>query len=166
MKRLGLHTLEGVNLRQALEQLRLELLHDRPASPDGPADQAEFADGAASEGPLARGAARPASVPALRRSSAGIRNSPTLSEAAPAEHTALRPALGSELLDDEEAPAVEEAASERPVPKRVRERAPAPIPIRGQRMLHSLQEQVQAQGLLERLRLIRGRLNPPSSERI
>lgn len=166
MKRLGLHTLEGVNLRQALEQLRIQMLHERPASVGGSEAPAEDAGASAPGGPPVRGAAPP-QAGAPRRSSPELKHTSPLAQAAPAELPVLRPLGENDLLtDDEEQPASDVAAPERDVPRRAYERAPMPIPIRGERTMSALQEQVRAQALLERLRRIKGRLNPPSSDNL
>jgi hypothetical protein len=167
MERLGVRTLDGVNLQQALEQLRLQLLHERSASTGSPAVSAEDSGGTASGGPQTRGGGGPQPGPLPRQQPPDLRHPSLLAQVAPAEHTLLRPLQESDqLLDDEEPLSAEAIASERGERKSVRERAPAPIPIRGERTLISLQEQVRAQAMLERLRRLRGRLNPPSSDNL
>jgi hypothetical protein len=162
MRRLGLHTLEGVNLRQALEQLRLQLLHERPASSGGLAAQTEDTEGSAAGSHPAKGAPPPSGGP--RRPSPELKHASLLSQVAPAERPLLRTVPENDLVVDEEEPLAVEAPAEQAEQRRRRERAP--IPIRGQRTLRSLQEQVQAQALLERLRRIKGRLNPPSGDNL
>ncbi len=164
MERLGLNTLEGVNLRQALEQLRFQLLHERPAAPSDLAAQAEDADGPAAGSQPSKGARPPSGAP--RRPPPELKHASLLSQVVPAERSLLRTAPENDLMVEEEEPLAAEAPAEQAEQKRGRERAPTPIPIRGQRTLHSLQEQVQAQALLERLRRIRGRLNPPSGDNL
>jgi hypothetical protein len=167
MKRLGLRTLDGVNLRQALEQLRLQLLHERPASAGEPARQADDSGLSASGGPRSQGAAPLQSGAPPRRPSPELQHPSLLSQPAPVEGRVLRPLLEGDLLPDEEDQRVTDVVtSERHEHLRVRERVVMPIPIRGERTPRSLQEQVQAQSLLERLRHIRGRLNPPSSDNL
>ena len=164
MERLGLNTLEGVNLRQALEQLRLQLLHERPVSPGGLAAQTENADNSAAGSQPLKGTPPPSGAP--RRPSSELKHASLLSQVAPAERPLLRTVPENDLMMDEEELPAAEALAAQAEQKRGQERAPVPIPIRGQRTLHSLQEQVQAQGLLERLRRIRGRLNPPSGDNL
>jgi hypothetical protein len=154
MKRLGLHTLEGVNLRQALEQLRQQLLHERPASSGGLAAQADDMEGSGAGNYPARGVPPPSSSP--RRPAPELKHASLLSQVAPAERPLLRTVPEHDLVMEEE----ESPAMEAPVEQAEQERAP--IPIRG-RTLRSVQEQAQAQIVLERLRRIKGRLNPPSS---
>ncbi len=166
MKRLGLHTLEGVNLRQALEQLRLQLLHERPASVGGAPTPAEDAGGSAPAGPPPRAAAPPQAGAPPRRPSPELKHTSPLAQAAPAELPVLRPLRENDLLTDDEEQPADATASERDAPRRAYERAPMPIPIRGERTMSALQEQVRAQALLERLRRIKGRLNPPSSDNL
>lgn len=164
MKRLGLHTLEGVNLRQALEQLRYQLLHERPAASGGAAMQAEEADDSVVESQPAKGVAPSSGAP--HRPAPELKHASLLSQVAPAERSLLRTVPEHDLMVDDEGPLAVEAPTKQAEQRRGRERAPAPIPIRGQRTLRSLQEQVQAQALLERLRSIRGRLNPPSGDNL
>ncbi len=166
MERLGVRTLDGVNLRQALEQLRLQLLHERPASPDGPLTRAEDSGGSAAAVPPTRGAPASQSGALARRQPPELRHAAPPLQAAPVEQRALRPLPGRDLLEDEEQPAADGAASEQDERLPIRKRAPTPIPIRGERMWSSLQEQARAQTLLERLRRLRGRLNPPSSDNL
>lgn len=163
MKRLGLHTLEGVNLRQALEQLRLQLLHEHSAASGAPAAHPEETGGSASGEPSIRGAAPPQTGAQPRRPVPELKHASLLSQVAPVEHGALPER--DQLLEDEE-PSPEVLAPERDGNELRRERAPTPIPIRGARTLSSLQEQVRAKALLDRLRLLRGRLNPPSSDNL
>ncbi len=165
MERLGLNTLEGVNLRQALEQLRLQLLRERPSSPGAFAPQAEEADSSPSGSVPSKSIPPPSGAP--RRPTPELKHASLFSQAAPVERPLLHPVLEHQaMLDEDEAPVPEEAPTEQTEQRRVRERASAPIPIRGQRTLQALQEQAHAQTLLERLRRIRGRLNPPSSDNL
>jgi hypothetical protein len=86
MKRLGLHSLEGVNLRQALEQLRRQLLQERPPATSGYSDQAEDAGGGSSgSGPATGAPPRPSSPP--RRQPPEMKQRSVVSQAAPAERT-------------------------------------------------------------------------------
>jgi hypothetical protein len=163
MERLGLSTLEGVNLRQALEQLRLQLLHERSVPSGDLATQAEDAAGSAAGNQPSKGAPPPG---ALRRPSSELKHASLLSQVVPAERLLVHTAPENDLLGDEEEPSVAEAPAEQAEQRHGRERAPAPIPIRSQRTLRSLQEQAQAQALLERLRRIRGRLNPPNGDNL
>lgn len=166
MERLGVRTLDGVNLRQALEQLRFQLLQQM-ASSGGLSAQTEDSVGAGASSPPSTGAAPPRSGPSSRRQTPEMKQRSTLSQAAPAERMLLGSAQENDLLpDDEDEAAADVAPLERSEPQRRRERASLPIPIRGERTLSSLQEQVQAQTLLEKLRRIRGRLNPPSSDNL
>jgi len=162
MERLGIRSLDGVNLRQALEQLRLQLLHERALSSSMPAMESAEGDGSAAN--LPRGGAAPPSGSLPRRPSPEPNHAVPLLQAPPVGHAALRP-----LVEDavEEEPALTDRA---PLERRERmslvERAPTPIPLRGESNLISLQERVRAQALLERLRRLRGRLNPPSSDNL
>lgn len=166
MKRLGLHTLEGVNLRQALEQLRLQLLHEHQAAPGAAAAHPEDADSSAPGGPQTRGAAPPQTGAQPRRPAPELKHASLLSQVAPIEQGAQRALPENDQLLEDEEPSAEVVAPERGGNELLRERAPTPIPIRGARTLSSLQEQVRAKALLDRLRLLRGRLNPPSSDNL
>ncbi len=158
MERLGIRTLDGVNLRQALEQLRLQLIHERPAPSDGPAAPA-------GEAPL-RGAMPGQSGVPPRRASPDGKHPSLLAQAAPVEHLMLRSLPEQALTEENEQPSGNGAALERSEQRRLRERAPTPIPIRGERGLGAFQERARAQALLERLRRLRGRLNPPSADNL
>ncbi|HEY7347688.1 MAG TPA: hypothetical protein VH599_05165 [Ktedonobacterales bacterium] len=166
MERLGVRTLDGVNLRQALEQLRLQLLHERPAS-TGARAAVEDSGSSSAEGSLTRGVSSPPASGSPHRQAPELKYTSLLSQAAPVEQTILRPLPeGGLLIGDEEQPSADVAAQERNEHLRVRERPRTPIPIRGERNLNSLQEQARARTLLERLRRLRGRLNPPSSDNL
>jgi hypothetical protein len=166
MERLGLRSLDGVNLRQALEQLRLQLLHERPASAGGAGAPGEDVGGSAPDNPPARGTALPQTGAPPRRPSPELKHTAPLAQAAPAERPVLRPLPERGLLADEEDQPADVPAPERDAPRSARARAPMPIPIRGERTMSALQERVRAQALLERLRRIKGRLNPPSSDNL
>ncbi|HEU5370416.1 MAG TPA: hypothetical protein VFU69_18235, partial [Ktedonobacterales bacterium] len=150
-----------------LEQLRLQLLHERPASAAGSGAPVEDAGGSAPGNIPTKGAAPPQAGAPARRLSPELKHTSPLAQAALAEHPLPRPLPENDLQTDAEEPsAADAAAPERDAPRRSRERAPMPIPIRGERTMSALQEQVRAQALLERLRRIRGRLNPPSSDHL
>jgi hypothetical protein len=166
MERLGIHSLEGINLRQALEQLRLQVLRERSLPASGASAESEEAHSAPSSS-TPRAAGGPQSGPLPRRPAPEAKHGPLLSQVAPQEHATPRPPLAGEvMLDDEEQALMDEAEqdqdeeSDLPGPPR------APIPIHGERRLVSLQERVKAQALLDRLRRMRGRLNPPSSDNL
>ena len=165
MERLGIHSLEGINLRQALEQLRLQLLRERPAPASSPSAEGDEARGSPSGGIPRTGGAQAGALP--RNQAPDVKHGPLLSQVAPLDRAAPHPLLEGELmLDDEEQALVDEAELDQDEEGDLPELPRAPIPIRGERKLISLQERVKAQALLDRLRRLRGRLNPPSSDNL
>jgi hypothetical protein len=167
MARLGLNTLEGVNLRQALEQLRLQLLHERPSSSEGPAASSGDEDTFTPDSPPPRGPASPSPGASPRRPAPELKHVSPLTQVVSAERATLRPFVdGDGLVESEEQPGVDGGTLERYEPPNGRSRSSLPIPIRGQQMMSALQEQVQAKVLLERLRSIQGRKTLLSADHV
>lgn len=163
MERLGVRTLDGVNLRQALEQLRLQLLHER-AAPAGGTASSDEPRGSAGTSPRLGGATHSGGLSA--RQPPDGKPGPQLSQpgslGSGAAHTVLEGALSLDEAEEQADDAVgEEEEYERPLRP-----LPPPIPIRGERTLSAFQERGKALMLLERLRRLRGRLIPPSSDQI
>ncbi len=152
MERLGVRSLDGVNLRQALEQLRRQLLNERPLSTSLPAPEGEEEGGSAGNRP--RGGAAPPSGPMTRRPAPELKPSGPPSQGPPVGRARLHP-----LAEEEEEPNPSEGAA-------LEQRAPLPIPLRDEGKLIALQERARAQARLDKLRRLHGRMNPPSSDNL
>jgi hypothetical protein len=166
MERLGIRSLDGINLRQALEQLRLQVLRERSSPSGGSLAEAEETYNAPAGGTSRTGGSVQSGV-LPRHPVPETKHGPLLSQVAPRDQMALRQPLAGEILVDAEGQALANDVEEDQDEDSDLPDHPLPIPIRGgDRKLISLQERVKAQALLERLRRLRGRLNPPSSDNL
>jgi hypothetical protein len=166
MERLGIRTLDGINLHQALEQLRLQLLRERALPTRGPSADAEETHATPSRRlPRTGNSSHTDALP--QRQPPELKHGPLPSQVAPLGRTAPHPLPeGGFPGEDEEQMSTSDAAQEQSAELEPPEPLPAPIPIRGERTLISIQERLRAQSLLDRLRRLRGRLNPPSSDNL
>lgn len=158
MERLGVRSLDGLNLRQALEQVRLQLAHERSTSGSAFSASAEEPPGAS--GGLSRMGtglrSGNVSTPADGKSGPQLSRTPL-----PGNAGRGRTFSGAQPLPDEvsldDTPDIEDEQDQNPR---------SPIPIHGERNLFAVQERGRGQVLLERLRRLRGRLMSPGSESI
>lgn len=161
MDRLGVRSLEGLNLRQSLEQLRLQLVHERSTVGSAFPAAAEEAPGAS--GGSSRMGTGPRSGNIPNQPPDGKPSQQLSRPALPGNAGRGRVSRGALPLDEaplDEAPIIENDQDQAlPNPR-------PPIPIRGERSLFAVQERGQGQALLERLRRLRGRLMPPGSDNI
>jgi hypothetical protein len=163
MERLGVRSLDGLNLRQSLEQLRLQLVHERSTPGGAFSPSTEETPGASGGSSRMGTGSRPGTMPI--HPPPDVKPGPQLSHTNPlgsaGRSRAVRGALPlPEEESFDEAPELENTQDQSLQGLR------QPIPIRGERNLVALQERGRAQALLERLRRLRGRLLPPGGDNV
>lgn len=160
MERLGVRSLEGLNLRQALEQLRLQLVHERSTPGGAFPSSAEEAPGASGGSSRMGTGPRSGNIP---NQPPDGKSSQQLSRPNLPGNAGRGRVVRGALPLPEEVPLDEASAIENDQDQALPSLRP-PIPIRGERNLFAVQERGQGQALLERLRRLRGRLMPPGSD--